>query len=72
MRPENVQPGDVVQINPDHDLKFGGCFMLVEEVAPWGFQGFVQIPARGKAYYRVPRESCIYIGQAEWMPEGTL
>jgi len=61
--------GDVVQIDPAHDEKFGGCFMLVEEVKGWGLVGFVQVPGSGRAYYRVPYEKCFQIGMAQWAPE---
>jgi hypothetical protein len=50
--PPEVQPGDVIQLKPDADLVFGGCLFQVTEVAPWGVQGFVQIPGRGDAFYR--------------------
>ena len=59
----------MVQIDPTHDPRFGGCFMLVEEVKSWGVQGFVKLPAQGDAYYRVPFEHCMRIGTAEWVPE---
>lgn len=67
----DIEAGDVVQIDPDHDERFGGCFMLVEEVAGWGFKGFVEVPARGAAYYRAPTDSVKLVGKAPWLPGGT-
>lgn len=32
----DIKPGDVVQIDPSHDERFGGCFMLVTDVKSWG------------------------------------
>lgn len=65
---ERIQVGSVVQIDPEHDPKFGGCFMVVDELKSWGVQGYVQIPGHrgGQAYYRCPFESMAFIGQAEW------
>jgi len=65
---ENVVVGDVVQINPDKDEVFGGCFMVVEEVKVWGFQGYCDMPSkdRGVFHYRVNREDCSRVGPAFW------
>lgn len=62
---------DVVQIDPEHDKCFGGCFMIVTEVYAWGVQGYVQIPSKGdkggQAYYRCKFENFHPIGRAEWV-----
>jgi|HubBroStandDraft_3_1064219.scaffolds.fasta_scaffold04924_7 hypothetical protein len=58
---------DVVQIDPAHDEVFGGCFLIVTEVKPWGVQGYVQVPGKGQAYYRCEYENCHLIGRAEWI-----
>lgn len=66
-----MRPGDVVQINPEHDTRFGGCFLLITEVKSWGVQGFVQIPTSdgfNRAYYRVPFDQIEHIGTANWIP----
>ena len=63
---DEVTPGDIVQINPEHDETFGGSLMVVEEVKSWGFQGYVEIPGKGKAYYRVPSEQAVRVGRAAW------
>jgi len=71
---EAVRPGDVVQIDPDHDERFGGCFLVVSAVKPWGVQGYVSIPDAGRAaraYYRLKREAMVRVGSAEWVVEGT-
>lgn len=59
--------GDVVQIDPEHDPRFGGCFMVVTDPETWGATGFVQIPGGGQAYYRCPSEHLHLIGRAEWV-----
>jgi len=65
-----VEKDMVVQINPDHDERFGGCFMVVTEPKPWGAQGYVQIPgSKGLAYYRCPSEAFVIIGPAVWVQE---
>lgn len=65
---KNWKVNDVVQINPAHDARFGGCFLLVEEVKSWGVLGFVQIPGNaeqgGQAYYRLPWNGGDYVGKA--------
>lgn len=60
--------GDVVQIDPAHDERFGGCFMVITEPKPWGAQGYVTIPGEsgGQAYYRCPSAAMHFIGLAEW------
>ena len=57
---QDVVVGDVVQINPDSDEVFGGCFLVVEEVNSWGFQGYCDMPGkdRGVIHYRVNRGDC--------------
>lgn len=64
----DVAVGDVVQINPDSNEMFAACFMVVQEVKPWGFQGYVTVPGIGRkvAYYRVTREDCEGLGSAPW------
>lgn len=64
-----VDVGDVVQISPDKDSVFGGCFLLVTEVKSWGVQGFVQIPNKGEAYYRASHDRVERIGKAVWVPK---
>lgn len=71
VRSPNLAPvavGDVVQINPESDERFAACFMVVEEVKPWGFQGYVTVPGveRKVAYYRVNRGECERLGPAPW------
>jgi hypothetical protein len=66
-----ISVGDVVQIDPSHDARFGGCFLLVTEVKSWGVQGFVAVPDKpsaGEAYYRVGFAKIVRIGRAEWAP----
>lgn len=66
-----AEVGDVIQIDPNHDERFGGCFAFVEEVMPWGV-GLCGIPSPGIAprqvfYYRVPHGGYAVIGKAEWL-----
>lgn len=68
---DRPMPGDVVQIDPAHDERFGGCFMQVTERKDWGVQGFVKVPAGGMAFYRVAYEHIEYVGTATWVDETT-
>lgn len=74
-----VHYGDIVQINPEKDNMFGGCFMFVEEVGTWGVQGYVSIPSRtmekstkqvknrvSMAYVRKEWEDIEWVGQSVW------
>lgn len=67
-----IAVGDVVQIDPEHDDKFGGNLLVVTEVKSWGVQGYVAIPGSGLAYYRVHFESVRRIGVAAWTAEPDL
>lgn len=67
-----VTPGDVVQVDPGHDQWFGGCLLVVEEIKPWGVQGYVSVPSPGgpgRAYYRCPNGQFAFVGRAVWFPE---
>jgi hypothetical protein len=70
--PFALEVGDVVQISPEHESFFRGCFMLVTEVKVWGAQGFVAMPGKrdempGRAYYRCRWEHMAHIGRAAWV-----
>lgn len=69
MPEDTIDVGDVVQIDPEHDSKFGGCFMIVTDYKGWGAVGYVQVPGvnGGQAYYRCPNEAMKKIGRAEWV-----
>lgn len=67
-----IEVGDLVQINPEYDSRFGGCIMIVTEIKSWGVQGCVIGPAAEKAahyYYRCPTEHFVKVGKAEWALE---
>jgi hypothetical protein len=62
--------GDVVQIDPAHDERFGGCLMMVTEPKSWGAQGFISTPAHsGRYYYRCKFEHMEYVGATSWVPQ---
>lgn len=71
MKEQELQVGDVVQIDPTHESHFAGCFMQVTEPKPWGAQGFVRVPGGtgGNAYYRCKFENMELIGHAIWIQE---
>lgn len=58
------QVNDIVQIDPMHDERFGGCFLQITELKSFGAMGFVQIPAGGQAYYRLPWNGGDKVGTA--------
>jgi len=65
--------GDVVQIDPEYDEIFGGCFMVITEVKPWGLQGYFDSPGvDGLAFYRVKHENVSKIGPAVWLSNDAI
>jgi len=66
-----IQANDVVQIDPAHDPVFGACLLIVTEIKAWGVIGYVKIPGKGLAYYRVPFEKIHKVGAAEWVQQDT-
>lgn len=69
MDARDIATGDILQIDPAHDPRYGGCLMVVEEVKTWGYQGYVLTPAGGRVYYRVPNGGYAKVGRARWLPE---
>lgn len=69
MEKAELKIGDVVQISPEHDERFGGCFMQVTEPKSFGAQGFVKGPESGNYYYRCKFENMELIGKAEWIQD---
>jgi hypothetical protein len=60
--------GDVVQICPEHDDVFGGCFLVISEPKTWGAQGYCAAPGqKGLAYYRCKFENMEFVGHAVWV-----
>lgn len=65
---DGLEEGDVVQIDPKYDDRFGGCFMTVTDVRAWGAVGYFGIPGeKGVAYYRCKWEGMEKVGRAQWM-----
>ena len=64
-----VHAGDIVQLDPERHVKFGGCMLTVTETAQWGVVGWVawpEAPATVRAYYRAERETYLRVGVAAW------
>lgn len=79
---ERWEAGDLVQISPLWDAKFGGSILVVEEVRSWGVLGYVVVPKNpvaAAAYYRLPYdpgkagvdETGKKVGRAEWLIGGS-
>ena len=69
---------DIIQVSPSHDEGFGAALLVVSEVKSWGVQGYVQVPGRGQAYYRLPYKQAanefgevfpagLRVGTAHWL-----
>ena len=60
-----VKQGSVIQISESHPIfSLHGTLMIVEEVKSWGVQGYVQIPYKGTAFFRVSNGSYYLVGEA--------
>ena len=59
-----IQKNSLVQVNEHGQKDWIGCLVQVDEVKPWGIQGWVQIPKQGQAYIRLKNEEIEYIGEA--------
>lgn len=67
---------EIVQLNPEkcRNPMFSGCLMVVDEVKPWGAQGYVQALGKdekpgGQAYYRAKWEEIVITGgMARFVP----
>jgi ferredoxin-like protein FixX len=66
--------GDIVQINPEIEHRWGGCLVIVTEPKQFGCQGILLCPKEfeafkfdGIAYVRVTYEECVYCGRCEWI-----
>jgi len=74
MNPRELQPGDVVQLDPDttRNKAFAGCFLVVTEPKAFGCMGYVQAlgetrDMRGmQAYYRPSWDEMEFVGHATW------
>lgn len=70
-----VRAGDIVQLDPERHVKFGGCMLTVTEASHWGVVGYVawpEAPCTARAYYRAETETFLRVGAAAWRtpPEG--
>jgi len=72
-----LEPGDVVQLNPETigNKAFAGCMLVVTEPKGFGCQGYVQALGEsreaggGQAYLRVNWEEMEYVGRAAWISQ---
>lgn len=65
-----VNPGDVVQIDPERHPRFAACFATVDEVRGWGVTATVLVPASprpNEAPIRLEFGSFVKVGKAEWV-----
>lgn len=60
-------PGDLIQIDPDHDAFLGGCVLFVDELQPNFVYCHVATP-QGALPYRVPYEKFTVIGPPCFIP----
>jgi hypothetical protein len=61
--------GDVLQINPEHDKLYGGCFFIVTEIKEEFVSGFIKLGGGKEVSYMCQPNMGDFIGSAVWMPE---
>jgi hypothetical protein len=64
-----VEPGDVIQLDPEHS-RWGPVFVVADEVRTWGVQGYLIGPEDkkiGTVYVRVKHGHYARIGKAQWV-----
>jgi hypothetical protein len=64
-----IEPGTVIQIDPDSDEVFGGCLLTVTEARGWGVIGYLQLSHGERAYVRVIFKDIEAVGTAHWWSE---
>ena len=77
MEPCELEPGDVVQINPQtaENKAFAGCMLTVTDPKPWGCPGYVQALGEtrdtqgGRAFIRLRWDEMEFVGRAVWTCE---
>lgn len=73
MQPKDLTVGEIVQIDPTHDKRFGGCLMVVTDPKGWGAQGYVTVPhsdGAQQAFYRCEFANMESLNvTAEWQME---
>lgn len=60
----SIENGDLVQITNEENPWFP-CVLVVSELKSWGIQGYVTIPLKGDAYYRVKTGEFELVGKAK-------
>ena len=75
MAPRELEPGDVVQLDPQKigNRAFAGCLLIVTDPKDFGCQGYVQALGEtrdapgGQAYLRVAWDEMEFVGRATWI-----
>lgn len=74
MRKTELEPGTLVQLNPEtcRNPMLAACFMVITEAKSFGAQGYIQATGEngsmgGRAYYRAEFDEMEVVGKAEWI-----
>ena len=65
----NIIKNSIVQVNQNGKEGWVGCIVQVDEVKPWGIQGWVEIPMQDQAFIRLKFEEIDYIGEAKMVKQ---
>lgn len=64
--PRVISAGDVVQIAPGTNGRFGGCLLTVGRVTDSGVDGFIDLPSVGRYRISCSKGEFAYVGRAIW------
>lgn len=72
MEKRDLEEGDVIQLNPDHE-KFPGFLVVVTHPKSWGCQGYLMsaynfeaVKFMGRAFVRTKFKEFEYVGKIVW------
>lgn len=66
---KDIRIDDVVQVNPDLNGNFGGCFGVVTDVRSWGVMIMIPIPDSGgikQSFLRCDWDEFEAVGKTVW------
>lgn len=66
---QRVRVGDIVQLDPQRHVKFGGCYLTVTLAAHWGVVGYVawpEAPTAARCSYRAEAATYRRVGVSVW------
>lgn len=77
MQKRELQPGDIVQLDPEYGNGYGGLLLVVDEPKDFGCQGHIYADTvepiensttyKGRAFLRPTWDKMEYVGKLAWI-----